>query len=255
MSKMKKNILFLGYNKNETKLINFLEMLGCEVSHSAKNLDFKTNFDLIISFGYRYLISEETLSKLACPIVNLHMSYLPWNRGAHPNFWSFWDNTPSGVTIHEMDEGLDTGPIIYQKMLNFDSSNETFSSTYFTLKGELEKLFIENVNEILNLTYKTYNQRGKGSAHKSNELPLDFTGWDSNIFSEISRLESQGFNPQTNKLDLIDKIESVRTQNNINWMNLLRVVAEVAPEKLSEITSKINESDNLISIYFKQLGD
>ena len=54
---------------------------------------------------------------------------------------------------------------------------------------------------------------------------------------------------------MIDKIEKVRTTNNINWMNLLRIVAEVAPEKLSEITTKINESDDLISSYFKQLGD
>ena len=48
------------------------------------------------------------------------MSYLPFNRGAHPNFWSFVDNTPSGVSIVEIDKGIDTGPVIYKKKIKFD---------------------------------------------------------------------------------------------------------------------------------------
>ena len=48
------------------------------------------------------------------------MSYLPYNRGAHPNFWSFVNNTVKGVTIHEIDQGIDTGKIILQKSIKFD---------------------------------------------------------------------------------------------------------------------------------------
>ena len=40
-------------------------------------------------------------------------------QGAHPNFWSFYDNTPSGVTIHLIDAGIDTGDVLYQKKLIF----------------------------------------------------------------------------------------------------------------------------------------
>ena len=56
-------------------------------------------------------------------IINLHISYLPYNKGAHPNFWSFADNTPSGVTIHEVNENLDSGNIIFQKKIEFDILN------------------------------------------------------------------------------------------------------------------------------------
>ena len=41
------------------------------------------------------------------PIVNLHISYLPFNRGSHPNYWSFVENTPKGVSIHEIDEQIE----------------------------------------------------------------------------------------------------------------------------------------------------
>jgi hypothetical protein len=45
-----------------------------------------------------------------------------------------------------------------------------------------------------------------------------------------------------------------RSLNNVNWMNLLRIVAVKSPEKLAEITSKINASDSQISELFKKLS-
>ena len=32
-------------------------------------------------------------------IINLHISFLPFNRGYYPNLWSHQEGTPSGVTI------------------------------------------------------------------------------------------------------------------------------------------------------------
>ena len=87
------------------------------------------------------------------------------------------------------------------------------------------------------------------------DLPQDFSGWDTNIATEIERLETSGFNSNKRILNLIDEIESTRSQNNVNWMNLLRVVAVEAPDKLVEITSRINESDDKISSLFKRLSE
>lgn len=47
--------------------------------------------------------------------VNLHPSYLPYNRGANPNVWSIIDGTPAGVTLHYIDAGIDTGDIVAQQ--------------------------------------------------------------------------------------------------------------------------------------------
>jgi methionyl-tRNA formyltransferase len=48
--------------------------------------------------------------------LNVHPSLLPDNRGSDPLFWTFWrGDEATGVTIHLMDERLDTGPILVQQ--------------------------------------------------------------------------------------------------------------------------------------------
>ena len=112
--------LFLGYNRKKTKLIKLLEAKGYKVTNINRKISFSDidNNNLYISFGYRKIISKKIIQRAKRPIINLHLSFLPFNRGAHPNFWSFIEDTPSGVSIHEIDDGVDTGPIIFQKKLN-----------------------------------------------------------------------------------------------------------------------------------------
>ena len=184
-----KNILFLGYSREETKLINFLNEKGCTVDNSEEII-VNNNYDMIISFGYKKIIKKQILEKISCPILNLHISYLPYNRGSHPNFWAFFDNTPSGVTIHQIDEGIDTGPILYQKYVFFNRGEKTFKQTYERLKEEIEDLFIINANDILNFDYKPTNQLEKGTIHLKRDLPSEFSGWDSEIYTEIAKLRN-----------------------------------------------------------------
>lgn len=47
-------------------------------------------------------------------IYNLHPGYLPWGRGFYPVFWAIWEGTPAGATLHEVDTGVDEGPIVAQ---------------------------------------------------------------------------------------------------------------------------------------------
>jgi len=185
---MNKNILFLGYGENETSLINELKKKGCNV-HSHNNNFFEPNkYDLVITFGYRHLITQKVLKETKRPIINLHISYLPWNRGAHPSFWSFMDQSPSGVTIHEINEGIDTGPIIYQKYVYFDKKEVTFNDTYNRLIVEIEKLFFSKIENIISQKYVTKPQISKGTFQKKVDLPSTFSGWDANISYEIKRL-------------------------------------------------------------------
>jgi methionyl-tRNA formyltransferase len=56
------------------------------------------------------------IPRLGC--LNVHPSLLPTNRGPDPLFWTFHDGEhETGVTIHMMDEGMDTGPIVAQEKL------------------------------------------------------------------------------------------------------------------------------------------
>lgn len=185
--------LFLGYNNEKTKLINFLENNNLKVKKKLNQeltSDDIENIDLIISFGYRKIIDKKILLKLKRPIINLHMSLLPYNRGSHPNFWSFKDGTPKGITIHEISNGIDDGDIIFQKKFEIDPSLEKFSTfrkTYNYLFNALENLFIENFEKISNHTYTAKKQGKFFTFHHSKELPKDLVDWDMNIQKYLNK--------------------------------------------------------------------
>jgi methionyl-tRNA formyltransferase len=73
----------------------------------------KPEMGMSVLFGY--LLKRDFLALLPQGCLNLHPAYLPYNRGAYPNVWSIVDGTPAGVTLHYIDEGVDTGDIVRQK--------------------------------------------------------------------------------------------------------------------------------------------
>ena len=48
-------------------------------------------------------------------------------------------------------------------------------------------------------------------------------------------------------LKIIDEIEKIRTKNNVNWMDLLRLAFTHAPEEAKEVMKKIDHEDTRIS--------
>ncbi len=148
----------------------FVQQLGC---------------DFLISYGYRYLLGNDILDLFPNRAINLHISYLPWNRGADPNFWSFVDNTPKGVTIHHLDSGLDTGDIIVQEEMEFDVAKDTLVSSYEKLHAEIQDLFKRYWPQIKSETAPRTKQPGGGSSHKTSDKEalshLLTDGWNTNI--------------------------------------------------------------------------
>jgi methionyl-tRNA formyltransferase len=183
---MQKQCLFLGYKKNQTSLINFLKKKNFRIKNYQKipPLEIFKQSDFILSFGFRKIISENIIKKIKKPIFNIHLSYLPFNRGAHPNFWSFIENTPAGVSIHKIDKGIDTGNVILRKKIYFNISLNkfsTFKKTYNFLFLEAEKLFKKNFNKIYNEKYKKILSNNKGTFHYKKDLPKWVKSWDINI--------------------------------------------------------------------------
>jgi len=206
-----------------------------------------------------YIIKEKLLSIPKKGWINFHPSYLPFNKGAHPNFWSFAENTPSGVTIHKIDEGIDTGPIIFQKLIDFDliknKKNLTFEATYKRLINEIENIFTKNIKNLVNNDYQSNIQIGKGSFHHTSQLPKVLKSWKQNIFKTIINYDKQKKLLIKNKLEILDKIESTRKNNNINWMNILRTSIKSSTSDTLKIIKMINQDDNKISSLFKKLND
>ena len=55
-------------------------------------------------------------------------------------------------------------------------------------------------------------------------------------------------------LKIISKIEKIRSKNNVNWMNILRLAFKLDPKSASKIMSKINYDDKKISELLKKLS-
>ena len=183
---MKKKIYFLGYTDTQTKLIKFLKKNKkfsiIEYGNKLLTKKIANEAYLIISFGYKKIIKNNILDLVKRPIINLHISYLPFNRGSHPNFWSFIENTIKGVTIHEINNKIDNGNIIIRKKIIFKRANtQTFKKTYNILFKEIENLFILKFNKILNKNYKIKKIKLKGTIHYKANLPKNFSNWDINI--------------------------------------------------------------------------
>lgn len=123
--------------------------------------------DLAVSYSYRHIIKPDVLA--LGRFVNLHIAMLPWNRGADPNAWSILDDTPKGVTIHAIDAGLDTGPALFQRSIEFDDS-DTLGGTYAKLQALIQGLFMENWPAIRDNTATPIPYVGKGSYHHSREF-------------------------------------------------------------------------------------
>tara|TARA_B100000787_G_scaffold162243_1_gene142759 strand:- start:2332 stop:2535 length:204 start_codon:yes stop_codon:yes gene_type:complete len=51
-------------------------------------------------------------------------------------------------------------------------------------------------------------------------------------------------------LKIIDKIEKVRSKNNVNWMDVLRLALKNAPEETIKLMKSINKKDKIISSLF-----
>lgn len=171
------------------RIAKTIEGAGDDWVSSEDPLTEDPNVDFIVSYGYRHMIREPVVSRYAGKAVNLHISYLPWNRGSDPNFWSFVDDTPKGVTIHLIDKGLDTGKIVARRPVTFDEG-ETLATSYAILREKIEELFNLGWPLIRSGLFIASAQRGDGSYHRAAEkaemwkrLPL---GYDTPV-SEIGK--------------------------------------------------------------------
>jgi methionyl-tRNA formyltransferase len=119
--------IFEATELDEPETIEAIHALGADVGVSAL-------------FGR--ILRREIFGHFPLGCVNVHPAFLPYNRGAYPNVWSIVEGTPAGVTIHYVDEGVDTGDIIAQREVEVKPV-DTGSSLYARLERECGKLFRE----------------------------------------------------------------------------------------------------------------
>jgi len=224
---MKNKILFLG---DETSpilkwLVSSKELVMQTSEKITIGLIHSNNINFIVSYGYHHILEKNILDLFPDRAINLHIAYLPFNRGADPNFWSFVDNTPKGVTIHYLDEGIDTGDIIVQERVEFDTKQETLATSFEKLQSTIQDLFKQNWQDIKKLKCKRQKQVGNGTYHKvkdkRNLHHLLEGGWDTPL-NALEKYSVANLTGEIVQLCYFDK--TMIGDDYISWLNDPEVV-------------------------------
>jgi methionyl-tRNA formyltransferase len=99
-----------------------------------------TGAEVAVVVAYGKLIPPSLLDIPRAGFINLHPSLLPRHRGPSPIQWALvCGDRMTGVTTMQIDEGMDTGPILLQRRLEIDSRDtaETLAPRLATLGAEL----------------------------------------------------------------------------------------------------------------------
>ena len=110
------------------------------------------HIELIVLAGYMRFIGKVLLSNYPNRIINLHPAYLPNFPGAH-SIQDAYDAKASftGVTVHYVDEGVDTGEIIHQEKIMIDPawSMETLEEHVHAMEYRMFPEVIKHVCTII----------------------------------------------------------------------------------------------------------
>ncbi|CAM3209509.1 dTDP-4-amino-4,6-dideoxyglucose formyltransferase [Mycobacterium intermedium] len=117
-------------------------------------------YDLLLSLHCKQKFPAELIEQIRC--VNVHPGLNPYNRGWYPQVFSLINGLPVGVTIHEIDEELDHGPIIAQQECAIESW-DTSGTVYARLMEVERQLVLEHFPAIRDGGYQTTQPPSEGN--------------------------------------------------------------------------------------------
>lgn len=122
-----------------------------EIVSKLRSYNVLPSNGLICLAGYMKIISTEFVNEYKFRIMNIHPALLPSFRGLHAQKQALdYGVKVSGCTVHFVDDGVDTGPIILQQAVNVYTTDteEDISNRILELEHKLYpqavKLFAEN---------------------------------------------------------------------------------------------------------------
>ncbi|MBU2563835.1 MAG: phosphoribosylglycinamide formyltransferase [Actinobacteria bacterium] len=122
--------------------------------------------DLVVLAGYMFLLSQEFVHRFKNKILNIHPALLPSFKGTHGIKDAYeYGVKVTGVTVHFVDEGLDSGPIILQQSVDIDQNEsveeleEKIHRVEHKIYPEAVKYFCEDRLEIDGRRVKILNKK------------------------------------------------------------------------------------------------
>jgi phosphoribosylglycinamide formyltransferase 1 len=200
--------------------------------------------------GYMSIIPKKIIDNFVLKIINIHPSLLPYFKGKDAIKRAYNEGLKiSGVTIHYINYGIDSGPIISQKSVNVSSDFEVFKKSIHELEHKMYYQVLKNL--ILNPFNKLIvskcllgeNCRYDGS-NKLNKLVLNYVDNFKGKVIKICPESEAGFKTPRDAFDYIDKKFYNKNNEDIN---------NIVYDKLNNyynynLKRKINKDDKVIAI-------
>ena len=130
--------------------------------------------DLIILAGYMKKIPQKVIEYYPNRILNIHPALLPKFRGSNPWFWMYYNmEKKGGVTIHYIDEGEDTGDIIYQKSYRITPGMRLSEMQVIAINKIGVSLLLKTIDDISNGKAPRIKQLKESPTKRARNIKLD----------------------------------------------------------------------------------
>ncbi len=127
------NIKVFKGNPRNKRALNFVKNIG--------------EIDLFFSINYLFIIEKELIEYPKLFSLNIHGSLLPKYRGRTPHIWAIINGEKkTGITVHKIDTGIDTGNILVQKEIEI-----TNNATGGEILNKYSMIYPKLINEIISI--------------------------------------------------------------------------------------------------------
>jgi methionyl-tRNA formyltransferase len=138
----------------------------------------KLDPDIFIVCGYQFFLPEEIINLPPMGTLNFHASLLPRHSGMHPGFWTiYYGDKFSGMVIHFMDRGIDTGDVAYSSKVPVnpgDTIEVLYERIYETCPGLIKQLMTDMERDAIPRTPQNYSDYIYNYEITDKDYELDF---------------------------------------------------------------------------------
>lgn len=143
------------------------------------------NPDLIVVFSMSQLLKKDLIDIPKLGVINLHPSMLPEYRGPNPDFWQYYNMEMNpGVTVHYIDEGEDTGDIIFQERVHIPLGTKSPERLDKLIGGVGSSLLLKAIQAIKSGSAPRIPQSSNSSTFRARNLKseehkeiIDWKNW------------------------------------------------------------------------------
>ena len=185
----------------------------------------KYNCDLFVSMSFNQIFKNEIINIPKLKTINCHAGKLPFYRGRNILNWVLInDEKEFGITVHYMDDGIDTGDIIIQRSYPINDT-DTYKTLLEISFMECANILYDSVKLLQNSKIKPIKQKSIDivgfycSQRKSGDEILNWNQTSREIFNFVraicypapmARTFLNGKEMKINKVELIEKVRNYK---------------------------------------------